>query len=99
MVKMMKDYISFSSKQQDERNEYIKQAICNRQDKKSQLSNTIKQAQNLVLEFGVDETSTEYYAVSQICLNESMREFFINISTAEGRLAFLKWYCKQHNLD
>nr|TKW02463.1 hypothetical protein SEVIR_8G246500v2 [Setaria viridis] len=100
MVKMTKDYISFSSKQQAERNQFIKEAVCNRQDKKqAQLSNTIKQAQKLVLECGVDETSTEYYAVSQICLNDSLREFFINIPTTEGRLTFLRRYCKQHNLD
>ncbi|XP_072147984.1 uncharacterized protein [Setaria viridis] len=90
MVKMMKEYLSFSSKQQAERNQYFKHACTEKQDRKAQLSTSIKHVQQLVLECGLDETSPEYYVVSQICKDDCIREFFINMTTTEGGLAFLR---------
>lgn len=99
MVKMMKDYISFSSKNAAERNEYLKAAYTEKQHRKSQMSFSVRQFQQLAVECGVEETDPEYYAISQICKDDYSREFFVNMTTPEGRLAFLKRYCRQHNLD
>ena len=97
MVRMMKDYISFSSKNATERNEYLKAAYTEKQEEVS--VDFFCQIHQLALECGVEETDLEYYAVYQICKDDYSREFFVNMTTPKGRLAFLKRYCKQHNLD
>jgi len=85
------------SKNAVERNEYLKAAYTEKQEEVS--VDFFCQIHQLALECGVEETDLEYYAVYQICKDDYSREFFVNMTTPEGRLAFLKRYCRQHNLD
>ncbi|KAL6629317.1 hypothetical protein ACP70R_029082 [Stipagrostis hirtigluma subsp. patula] len=52
----------------------------------------------LALDAGIKETSAEYYALSFICNNKEDREFFMDMQTNEGRVAYLTRWCKDHNL-
>jgi hypothetical protein len=52
----------------------------------------------LAKECGVTEVDLEFYAVHKICKDESSMEFFIGMSTPEGRLAFLQRYVRLNNL-
>lgn len=53
---------------------------------------------SLALDDGIDEDSTEFYALSCICEKAERRGFFLNIKTATGRLGFLKRYCREKSL-
>ncbi|WVZ61623.1 hypothetical protein U9M48_011471, partial [Paspalum notatum var. saurae] len=51
----------------------------------AKLEDSIKQAQQLAKQAGLDESSSEFYAVSHICKDEALLKFFINMETSEGR--------------
>ncbi|KAL6629466.1 hypothetical protein ACP70R_029231 [Stipagrostis hirtigluma subsp. patula] len=59
----------------------------------------INKAIQLDLEDGVDETSAEYYALSNICAQKESRQFYLKMKSAQGRLAYLQRWCKANNLS
>jgi hypothetical protein len=54
--------------------------------------------QQLARECRVSKTVPEWFAIHRICNEENSMEFFIGMSTTEGRLAFLKHYARVNNL-
>ncbi|KAJ1260731.1 hypothetical protein BS78_10G255000, partial [Paspalum vaginatum] len=99
MLKVMKQYLHMSARQSAERNLFLKKLGSKQETAEAKLENAIKKAQQLAKQAGLDESSPEFYAVSHICKDEALMKFFINMETSEGRVAFLRRYCKEKNLD
>jgi hypothetical protein len=99
MLKVMKQYLHMSARQSAERNLFLKKLGSKQETAEAKLEDAIKKAQQLAKQAGLDESSSEFYAVSHICNNEALMKFFINMETSEGRVAFLRRYCKEKNLD
>ncbi|KAJ1256461.1 hypothetical protein BS78_K021000 [Paspalum vaginatum] len=99
MLKVMKQYLHMSARQSAERNLFLKKLGSKQETAEAKLENAIKKAQQLAKQAGLDESSPEFYAVSHICKDEALMKFFINMETSEGRVAFLRRYYKEKNLD
>ena len=77
----------------------MKQHLAAKQQKEAAKYEKIRLVQQLARECGVEETNRQmWFAVHMICNEENSMEFFIGMSTAEGRLAFLKHYARVNNL-
>lgn len=99
MVKVMRQYLNMSAKQSAQRTQYLKKLGSKQEHAEAKLDDSIKQAQQLAKQAGLGESSPEFYAVSHICKDEALMKFFINLETTDGRVAFLRRYCKEKNLD
>jgi len=97
-LRAMNKYMSDNAKIQAERNDMFKQHLSVKQQRENANSEKIRLVQQLARECGVSETVPEWFAVHRICNEENSMEFFIGMSTAEGRLAFLKHYARVNNL-
>ena len=97
-LRAMNKYMSDNAKIQAERNDMFKQHLSVKQQRENANSEKIRLVQQLARECGVSETIPEWFAVHRICNEENSMEFFIGMSTVEGRLAFLKHYAKVNNL-
>ncbi|PUZ43141.1 LOW QUALITY PROTEIN: hypothetical protein GQ55_9G638600 [Panicum hallii var. hallii] len=95
MLKVMKQYLHMSTRQSAERNLFLKKLGNKQENAEAKLEAAIKKAQQLAKQAGLDESSPEFYAVSHICKDEALMKFFINMETSEGRVAFLRRYCKE----
>ncbi|WVZ60458.1 hypothetical protein U9M48_010475 [Paspalum notatum var. saurae] len=87
MLKVMKQYLNMSATQSAQRNLYLKQLGRKQEAAEARLEESIIQAQQLAKQAGLDESSSEFYAVSHICKDEALLKFFINLETAlDGQL-------------
>ncbi|KAJ1259783.1 hypothetical protein BS78_10G182500 [Paspalum vaginatum] len=59
----------------------------------------IKKAMTLVVECGAVEGSVEHFVASKILVKPENRAMFFTLTTNEGRLAWLKRWCKDKNID
>nr|XP_034591684.1 uncharacterized protein LOC117853424 [Setaria viridis] len=63
-----------------------------------EMGQSVKKCQQLALESGATPESVEFYACRHLFKDPYEREFFCNIPTPEGRLRYLKRFCKENNL-
>lgn len=63
------------------------------------ITEAINKAMQLVNESGVKEGSAEHFMASQLLVKPEHRAMFLTITTNEGRIAWLKRWCKKKNID
>jgi hypothetical protein len=94
----MNKYMTNNAKIQAERNDMFKQHLSVKQQRETANREKIRLVQQLARECRVSKTVPEWFAIHKICNEENSMEFFIGMSTTEGRLAFLKHYARVNNL-
>ena len=97
-IRAINKYMTDNAKIQAERNEYLKQQLTAKQQKEEANREKIRLVQHLAKEYGVSETNPAWFAVHRIYNEVNSIKFFIGISSAEGRLAFIQHYAKVNNL-
>ena len=63
------------------------------------MAESINKAMQLVVQCGAAEGSAEHFVATKLLVKAENRAMFFTLTTNEGRLAWLKRWCKDMNID
>lgn len=90
MVKIMKSFVDNMQSNNDLANKVMQGDL---------MVEAINKAMQMVVECGAKEGSAEHFVASKILVKAEHRAVFFTLTTNEGRMAWLKRWCKDKKID